>query len=118
MGGGNKQMKMVVISLMIFFMGTTAMHVEGIACCTGNVYTCCYQSGLPPMAMSPSMVMPPMAMTPTAMPLMVMRPTTMLPMAMTPMAKSLMPSPGHIVGDKKKVLGRKGYSVIPSIVHH
>lgn len=53
MEGANKQMKMIVISLMLFFMGTTAVDVEGIACCIGTVYTCCYESGLPPMAMTP-----------------------------------------------------------------
>ena len=87
MRGANMQMKMFVISLMLFFMGTIAVDVEGVACCIGTVYTCCYESGLPPMAM-------------------------------TPMAMSPMPAPGPIIGEKKKVLGRKAYSIIPSIIHH
>nr|GEX98265.1 putative ribonuclease H-like domain-containing protein [Tanacetum cinerariifolium] len=103
--------------LMIFFMGTTAVDVEGVACCTGNVYTCCYESGLPPMAIPP-MSMAPMAMPPMSIAPMAMPPMSMAPMAMPPIAMSPMPPPGHIVGEKKKVLGRKGYSIIPSIIHH
>ncbi|GKE62017.1 hypothetical protein Tco_1512384, partial [Tanacetum coccineum] len=65
-----------------------ALHVARI----GNVYTCCNEYGLPPMAMPP--------------------------MAMTPMAMTLMPALGRIVGEKKKVLGGKAYSIIPTIIHH
>ncbi|GJV40043.1 selenoprotein F [Tanacetum coccineum] len=119
-------MKMVGISLMILFMDTTAVDVEGIACCTGNVYTCCYQSALPPaamplMAMSPmamtSMAMSPMAMTPGAMTPMAMTPGAMTPMAMTPgamtpVAMSPMPIPGPIVSEKKKVIFANSLDVI------
>ena len=71
-------MGLLVFGLMLLFLGTTTVVVEGIACCSGDVYHCCWDANVPT--------------------------------AMTPMSASFT--------GNKKVLGRKAYSVVPSITHH
>lgn len=81
MGGGNKQMEMVVFGLMLLFLGTSMVKVEGIACCSGSVYRCCYAANIPIFGITPA------------------------------------PAPATAIGEKR-VLGRKAYSIIPSIKGH
>lgn len=52
MAGGSKNMGLLVLGLMLLFLRTTTVVVEGIACCSGDVYTCCLE-GYVPTAMTP-----------------------------------------------------------------
>nr|GEX98264.1 putative zinc finger, CCHC-type [Tanacetum cinerariifolium] len=54
MAGGNKQMGLLVLGLMLLSLGTTTVVVEGIACCSGSVHYCCWDANMPPAnAMTP-----------------------------------------------------------------
>nr|GEY14817.1 RNA-directed DNA polymerase, eukaryota, reverse transcriptase zinc-binding domain protein [Tanacetum cinerariifolium] len=54
MAGGNKQMGLLVLCLMLLFMGTSTVVVEGQICCDDRIHYCCKEANMPPAtAMTP-----------------------------------------------------------------
>ncbi|KAI3738910.1 hypothetical protein L2E82_29175 [Cichorium intybus] len=134
MASGNKQIGVFMIGLMLLFLGTTTVVVEGIECCQGHVTTCCMvmtpmPAFMPPMTPMPAVmppmpaVMPPFLIPPIPAPAPVVYekkvlapiPAFMPPMPafMPPFLIPPIPAPAAApVGYEKKVLGRKGHTII------